>query len=217
MDILDNGELQVGEMERQAQLERVHNEVIDIVSGKLVDPKTKRVYTPGMIDKALDQLSSQSARQQTDKPDDAGAEKGKDKADDKPLPKWTGVVANKSAKSQALFAMKCLVAHQPIPLMRARMRLRVSCHAAVLKHTVKAQKAEGDADDAEPKPKSTVKDTIAAFFEEVESQEMNGDEWEIVGFVEPGAFKTLGEFLGAQTKGRGRLEVLDTAVVQEDD
>jgi ribosome maturation protein SDO1 len=33
LEILSKGELQVGEKERQAQLERVHNEVIDIVAG----------------------------------------------------------------------------------------------------------------------------------------------------------------------------------------
>ena len=52
-DILENGELQVGEKERNAEHERTKNEVIDIVAGKLVDPKTKRVYTTGMIEKAL--------------------------------------------------------------------------------------------------------------------------------------------------------------------
>jgi ribosome maturation protein SDO1 len=226
-DILDSGELQVGEKERQAQLERVRNEVIDIVANKLVDPKTKRIYTPGMIEKALDQLSSQSARPQaekaekTEKHDDTPGEEGEeDKPKEKPLPKWTGVVANKPAKSQALAAMKALIAHQPIPLMRARMRLRVTCHTSVLKHAVKsAPKAQGSGDAAgnEQKAHGTVKDAISGFFEETESQDISGDDWEIVGFVEPGAFKTLGEFIGSQTKGRGRLELLDTAIVHEDD
>lgn len=227
-DILDNGELQVGEKERQAQLERVRNEVIDIVAGKLVDPKTKRIYTPGMIEKALDQLSSQSARQhaekaadKTEKQEETPGEEGEEeKPREKPLPKWTGVVANKPAKSQALAAMKALIAHQPIPLMRARMRLRVTCPASILKHSVKsALKAQGsgDAGANEQKAHGTVKDTITSFFEETESQDISGDDWEVVGFVEPGAFKTLGEFIGSQTKGRGRLEVLDTAIVHEDD
>ena len=38
LEILKKGEVQVGEKERHAQLERTHNEVIDIVAGKLVDP-----------------------------------------------------------------------------------------------------------------------------------------------------------------------------------
>ena len=49
----------MGEKERAQELDRIHKEVIDIVAGRLVDPKSKRVYTTGMIEKALDQLSSQ--------------------------------------------------------------------------------------------------------------------------------------------------------------
>jgi ribosome maturation protein SDO1 len=218
-EIIRKGEIQVGEKERQAQLERVHNEVVDIVAGRLVDPKSKRVYTTGMIEKALDQLSSQAAHQQNEKPE-VGLNNSEDKDKEKPKPKWTGVVATKSAKSQALFAMKALIAHQPIPVMRARMRLRVTCPTSILKHTVKsAPKAQGsgDAGEGEQKAHGTVKDTITGFVEEVESQDITGDEWEVVGFVEPGAFKALGEFIDTQTKGRGRLEVLDTTVVHEDD
>jgi len=116
--------------------------------------------------------------------------------------------------------MKALIAHQPIPLMRARMRLRVTCHTSVLKHAVKSPpkaQGSGDAGANEPKAHGTVKDAISGFFEETESQDISGDDWEVVGFVEPGAFKTLGEFIGSQTKGRGRVEVLDTAIVHEDD
>ncbi|KAF2194636.1 Shwachman-Bodian-diamond syndrome protein [Zopfia rhizophila CBS 207.26] len=218
LEILNKGELQVGDKERHAQLERVHNEVIDIVAGKLVDPNTKRVYTTGMIEKALDQLSSQSAHQQAEKSEGAGAEDGEEKGKGKELPKWTGVVTNKSAKSQALDAMKALIAHQPIPVMRARMRLRVTCPTSILKQAVKsAPKASGSGDAGEEKAHGNVKDTILGFVEQVEGQDVTGDEWEVVGFVEPGAFKALTEFIGGQTKGRGRAEVLDMAVVHEDD
>jgi ribosome maturation protein SDO1 len=225
-EILEKGDLQVGEKERQAQLDRVRNEVIDLVAGMVVDPKSKRVYTPGMIEKALDQLSSQSqaARQQPDKVDKTaealsvnGEENQEQKQEQKPLPKWTGVVAHKPAKAQALAAAKALVAHQPISVMRARMRLRVVCHTSVLKHAVKsAPKAQNAEDGEQQKAHGTIKDTISSFFEQTESQDISGDEWEIVGFVEPGTFKTLGEFVGSQTKGRGRVEVLDTAIVHED-
>ena len=69
LEILNKGEIQVGEKERAAQLDRVHNEVISIVASKLVDPRTKRVYTTGMIEKALDMLSSAAHQQQGDKRD----------------------------------------------------------------------------------------------------------------------------------------------------
>jgi len=226
LEILKKGELQVGEKERHAQLERVHNEVIDIVAGKLVDPKSKRVYTTGMIDKALDQLSSQGAHKQEENKESGSAtptngedgEQAKSKAKD--MPTWTGVVTTKSAKSQALDAMRALIAWQPIPVSRARMRLRVSCPMFLLKQAAKpAPRKEGTGGGhnvEEERVKGTIKDRILSYVEEVESQGESGGEWEVVGFVEPGAFKGLGEFIGGETKGRGRVEVLDMAVIHED-
>jgi ribosome maturation protein SDO1 len=230
LEILKKGELQVGEKERAAQLERVHNEVISIVASKLVDPRTKRVYTPGMIEKALDMLSSQAHA--TTGPA-AGADKSAsasgtatpitgDDGEAKPRHKehnWTGVVTSKSAKSQALEAMKALIAHQPIPVARARMRLRVSCSTNVLKQAVKASATKAAAKDeegGEQKAPGTVKDMILGYVEQVESQDVMGSEWEVVGFVEPGAFKPLSDFIGNETKGQGRVEVLDMAVTHED-
>ena len=268
LEILSKGELQVGEKERQAQLDRVHHEVIDIVAGKLVDPRTKRVYTTGLIEKALAELSTQSAHQQQQQsqsqshhgpdapasstaststmPADASHShshgKGKSREVDNNSNSWTGVVTTRSAKSQALDAMKALIAHQPIPVARARMRLRVTCPIHLIKQTVKKaplpsksgtaaskddEDDEDDEDDSGKQTKNTitnvtVKDHILACIESVESQNGGGvdegdDEWEIVGFVEPGAFKGLGELIRAHTKGRGRVEVLDMAVIHEGD
>jgi ribosome maturation protein SDO1 len=243
LEILKKGEVQVGEKERAQELDRIHKEVIDIVAGRLVDPKTKRVYTAGMIEKALDQLSSQgghagrhagkahgestpSNRSQSRDQSAPAAASGTstpktangDATDDaqaaiKSKPVWTGVVTTRSAKSQALDAMKALIAHQPIPVARARMRLRITCPSSVLKQSVKsAPKSEGE----EPQT-GTVKDKILSFVEQVESQDMLGEEWEVVGFVEPGSFKMLSEFISTQTKGRARAEVLDMAVTHEGD
>ncbi|KAI5298566.1 hypothetical protein KEM55_003239 [Ascosphaera atra] len=290
-EILRKGEIQVGERERKEVLDRVEREVLELVSSRLVDPVSKRVYTTGMIQKALNQLSSASGQQQQqtgekekskgkatieaekeqehaavvkekqareeagETPDDAAAHSAH--AQRKPL--WTGVAQNKSAKSQALDAIKALIAWQPIPVMRARMRLRITCPTMLLKQTVKASAPSSTADDtaseaAEEKPSKgsnkkgkggkkkgenkhnkgadddegeqggappapaskTVKDRILGYFDEVESQEVMGDEWEVVGFAEPGAFKGLSEFVGGETKGRGRVEVLDMAVTHED-
>ncbi|KAL8930090.1 MAG: hypothetical protein Q9172_000175 [Xanthocarpia lactea] len=226
MEILNKGEMQVGEKERHAQLERVHNEVIDIVAGKLVDPKSKRVYTTGMIEKALDQLSSHGgATHKLDEGKTTGTatptngDASKEKA--KEMPTWTGVVTTKSAKSQALEAMKALIAWQPIPVSRARMRLRVTCPTNVLKQaakgSVKKEVEEEDADAESEKLTGTIKDRILSYVEQVETQDTVGQEWEIIGFVEPGAFKGLGEFINGETKGKGRVEVLDMAVTHEGD
>ncbi|KAI1640189.1 SBDS protein C-terminal domain-containing protein [Biscogniauxia mediterranea] len=257
LEILNRGELQVGERERAAQMDRVHNEVVAIVASKLVDPRTKRVYTSGMIEKALDMLSSQAHNASANAPNNNGAAgggggssstttnsaatsgaatptAGDDGGEAKPRAKehlWTGVVTTKSAKSQALEAMKALIAHQPIPVARARMRLRITCSTGVLKQAVKAASAaaagappakaggEGAGDDGEPqqhKAPGTVKDKILSYVEQVETQDVLGSEWEVVGFVEPGAFKGLSDFVGNETKGQGRVEVLDMAVTHED-
>jgi ribosome maturation protein SDO1 len=226
---LNKGELQVGEKERHAQLDRVHNEVVSIVASKLVDPKTKRVYTTGMIEKALEMLSSQGAQaQQADKsavgsgtgtPVTGEDGEAKPAAKKEHIASWTGVVATKSAKSQALEAMKALIAHQPIPVARARMKLRITCSTNILKQAAKnagAAKPTGDDDEGEEKTKGTVKDRILSYIEQVESQDVVGSEWEVIGFVEPGAFKGLGDFIGGETKGQGRVEVLDMAVTHED-
>ncbi|KAK8178029.1 SBDS protein C-terminal domain-containing protein [Phyllosticta citrichinensis] len=266
LEILNKGELQVGEKERNAQLERVHNEVVDIVAGRLVDPKTKRVYTTGMIEKALDQLSSATAQAPaqhqhasgtstptttTASSTAAAANNGADAPPPpkKDLPRWSGVTTNKSAKSQALEAMKALIAHQPIPVARARMRLRITCPTNILKQAVKSAPApapsaapsnkgsgarggnnnkkgasrnndddddDDDADGEEQKAPGTVKDRILSLVEQIENQDVLGDEWECVGFVEPGAYRALTEFITTQTKGRARSEVLDMAVMHED-
>ncbi|KAI7538254.1 Shwachman-Bodian-diamond syndrome protein [Hortaea werneckii] len=246
LEILNKGEIQVGEKERGVELERVHREVVEMVAGRLVDPKSKRVYTTGMIEKALDQLSSQGghAGRQAGKgkqggsgggEEDRSKSRGGDPTDStagtpkkttdaqasaegeevksKPKPKWTGVTTNKSSKSQALEAMKALIAHQPIPVAKARMRLRITCPTSVLKQNVKlAPKTEG----GEP-GKGSVKDKILSYVEAVENQDVVGEEWECVGFVEPGSFKTLSDFISTQTKGRARAEVLDMAVTSEGD
>ncbi|KAL4915953.1 SBDS protein C-terminal domain-containing protein [Aspergillus aurantiobrunneus] len=258
-EILRKGEVQVGERERKDIAERVEKEVLDIVSGRLIDPTTKRVYTPGMISKALDQLTAASGQlQQQQQQETQQAHIGEDGAGDenagaavqrrKPL--WTGVNSNKSAKSQALEAMKALIAWQPIPVMRARMRLRVTCPVSLLKQSVKSatpagsnreeapsgggsknnkkggkgkksarhndSESEGEAAPAPPKGPSNVKDKILSYIESVETQEVASDEWEVVGFAEPGAFKGLNEFVGNETRGRGRVEVLDMAVTHEE-
>ncbi|KAK2062639.1 Shwachman-Bodian-diamond syndrome protein [Colletotrichum caudatum] len=244
LEILKKGEMQVGGKERAEQLERVHNEVIGIVASRLVDPRTKRVYTTGMIEKALDMLSSAAHGEEgggggggdakkagSKTASGAGTPAGGEEGDAKPRDKgfhWTGVTTTKSAKSQALEAMKALIAAQPIPVQRARMRLRVTCATSVLKQAVKEKPAAGkekgkggggadDDDGEEPKQRpGTVKDRILGFVEQIESQDVLGSEWEVVGFVEPGAFKGLSDFIAGETRGMGRVEVLDMAVIHED-
>lgn len=174
LEILQKGELQVGEKERNAKLEMVHNEVVSLVASMCVDPETKRVYTASMIEKALQELSSRKRE-------------GEEGEEGKAGPGWHGVTDKKSSKAQALEAIKALVYHQPIAIARARMRLRIVC------------------------PKRT-KEKVQEFVEEVEEDGYDGGNWECVGFVEPGRYKILVDLVGQETKGKGRVEVLDTAV-----
>jgi ribosome maturation protein SDO1 len=140
LEILNKGEIQIGEKERGAELERLNKEVVEIVAGMVVDPKSKRAYTTGMIEKALDQLSNQGGhagrsagkgvqRQQNggsesrDRDSSAApdGENGKEAtAEAVPERKWKGVTTTKNAKAQALDAVKALLAHQPIPVERVK-------------------------------------------------------------------------------------------------
>ncbi|KAI6246418.1 Ribosome maturation protein SDO1 [Erysiphe necator] len=214
LEILSKGELQVGDKERQAQLERVHNEVISIVASKLVDPKTKRVYTPSMIEKALDTLCSKGSQSQHDK--NTTPITGEDKILRSKVKEhvWTGVVATRSAKSQALDAMKALITHQPIPVARARMKIRVTCPISIIKLPVKSNSAK--VSENEENFKGTVKDRILNFIETLEAQDIFESEWTATGFVEPGTFKILVDFIRVETKSQGRVEVLDMAVNCDD-
>lgn len=173
LEILQKGELQVGEKERNAKLEMIHNEVVSLVASMCVDPETKRVYTASMVEKALQELSSRKREGEGEE-----GETG---------PGWHGVTEKKSSKAQALEAIKALVYHQPIAIARARMRLRIVC------------------------PKK-IKEKVQEFVEEIEEDGYEGGNWECVGFVEPGRYKGLVDLVGQETKGKGRVEVLDTAV-----
>ncbi|KIW30774.1 uncharacterized protein PV07_02476 [Cladophialophora immunda] len=167
--------------------------------------------------------SSETSGQATPMTDDdnESASGGNSKGKKSDMPTWTGVVTNKSVKQQALEAIRALITWQPIPVMRARMRLRVTCPTNIAKQAAKSKAASTSTDVGEDagaeQGKGTIKDRILSFVEQVESQEVLGEEWEVVGFVEPGAFKALGEFIAAEMKGRGRLEVLDMAVTHTDD
>lgn len=161
--------------------------------------------------------STETSGQATPMTDDDVESTGTSKGKKSDTPMWTGVVTTKSVKLQALDAMRALITWQPIPVMRARMRLRITCPTSIAKQAPKSKIASSDDGPDSDQGKGTIKDRILSFVEQIESQDVLGEEWEVIGFVEPGAFKALGEFCSAETKGRGRLEVLDMAVTHTDD
>ncbi|KAF3283677.1 hypothetical protein TWF970_000853 [Orbilia oligospora] len=206
LDILAKGELQVGEKERGQQLEMLQKEVVQIVTEKCVDPTTGRVYTSGLIEKALEGLMSRNQNSATATTTTNGEgsssaapaesnEKGKEKAKDEP-PRWTGVVTTKSAKSQALEAIKALVYYQPIPIARQRMKLRIFLPSAVAKK---------------------VKPTILEMIGQLVDEDFGGDGWNADVICDPGVYRQISDLVGKEAKGRGRIEVLDTAVAANDE
>lgn len=56
MEILRRGEIQLHEKERQQESEKMHNEILTIISAKCINPKSKKRYPPTMIEKALREL-----------------------------------------------------------------------------------------------------------------------------------------------------------------
>ena len=177
----------------------------------LADPARRGPVFP----KGSSETSGQATPMTDDDVESTGTPRGK-KSD---TPMWTGVVTTKSVKQQALDAIRALITWQPIPVMRARMRLRITCPTTIAKQAPKSKIASASPEDGPDldQGKGTIKDRILSFVEQIESQDVLGEEWEVIGFVEPGAFKALGEFCSAETKGRGRLEVLDMAVTHTDD
>jgi len=191
------GEMQVGEKEREAQLEKLNHEVIAIVAGRCVDPGTKRVYTTSMIEKALGELreKGEKLRQPQQQQKDGAASEG---GSTNNIPIWHGVTSSRPAKALALEAIKALVYHQPIPIARARMKIRV----------LLPNNAPGVNSAAVKKCKAAVQE----MFEKVDEVRGTAGEWECVGFVEPGKYKVMGDLVGTEMKGKGVVEVLDMAV-----
>lgn len=56
LDILDKGEIQLNEKERNANLQQKNNEFLTIISTKSINPRSKKRYPPSMIQKALNEI-----------------------------------------------------------------------------------------------------------------------------------------------------------------
>jgi len=185
----------VGEKEREAQLEKLNNEVVAIVAGRCVDPGTRRVYAVSMIEKALGELREKGEKLHPQQQKDGIASESST-ANNTPI--WHGVTSSRPAKALALEAIKALVYHQPIPIARAQMKIRV----------LLPSNAPGVNSAAVKKCKAAVQE----MFEKVEEVRGAGGEWECIGFVEPGKYKVMGDLVGSEMKGKGVVEVLDMAV-----
>lgn len=56
LEILDKGEIQLNEKERNANLQQKQNEFLNIISTKCINPRSKKRYPPSMIQKALNEV-----------------------------------------------------------------------------------------------------------------------------------------------------------------
>ena len=95
VEILNKGEFQVSEQERQMQVEALFRDVASRVADMCVDPKTQRPYPLSTIERAMRETLHFAPQ------------------------------VNKAAKQQALHVVKQLEASDVLPIMRAKMRLRL--------------------------------------------------------------------------------------------
>jgi len=140
LEILKKGEIQVGEEERAEELSRIHAQVVQHVTSRLVDPKTDKCYPPTVIEKCLDMMA-------------------KPGPDGKP-PVWTGVVTSKLAKAQALDAIKALISTQIIPVKRMRMQVAVTCSTEATKEKAKGILEKVESESKEEDGKVTISGSL---------------------------------------------------------
>ncbi|CAB4252522.1 similar to Saccharomyces cerevisiae YLR022C SDO1 Essential protein involved in 60S ribosome maturation [Maudiozyma barnettii] len=156
--ILQKGEIQLSEKERQIMLNKINNEMLTIISAKCINPKSKKRYPPTMIHKALIEL------------------------------KFSPVVG-KPAKLQALEAIKLLITKQLIPIVRAKMKVKVNIKIST--------------ENQEPLEK------IKKFIVTKENESSTAEAYECTGLIDPVAYRDL-VTLCSQI---GTLQVLDMAVI----
>lgn len=154
LEILNNGELQVGDKERQQQQMRLHASVLEIIASKTVNPRSGRPYPVTIIAKLLNMLSFQ--------------------------------YTSKPAKGQALEAIKLLTEAQIIPIVRARMRIRVS-------------------DDAQNF--GSWEDQVRERMN-IESEHKENEYFEIVGLIDPSDFRDIDELVRDASQGLGMVEIM---------
>jgi len=101
----------------------------------------------------------------------------------------------RSAKQQALEAIRVLQEKNVIPIARAQMRLRIVMSA---------------------KDAKRIKEKLMPLVAKVEDEDW-GDEFDMVCLVDPGQFRPLTELVQGETKGRGRVETLNLSETLDKD
>lgn len=168
LEILDKGEIQLNEKERNFNLQQKNNEFLNIISAKCINPVSKKRYPPSMIQKALNELKFH-------------------------------LNPNKPTKTQALDAIKSLVAKQIIPIARAQMKVKI-----VLTNKTKKQIWE---------------DKVCPLLDKIDNEFQDAKLYECIGIIDPYNYKAIVElFQGESHKikaGEATIEVLDMAVAKD--
>ncbi|KAM3723332.1 Ribosome maturation protein SBDS [Dirofilaria immitis] len=159
--ILEKGDLQVSEKERQAQSDSSFKEIANLISNMCVNPDTKRPYSSSVIESALHETH-------------------------------LSLKPNRSVKQQALEIIPKL--RESIKIDRAEMRLRVSVEAKEAKR---------------------IHDRLKGMFTKIEVEDWDQGSLEMVGLIDPGAYRSVEELLQKETKKTGHLELLALKVISE--
>ncbi|KAH3680146.1 hypothetical protein WICMUC_000547 [Wickerhamomyces mucosus] len=160
MEILQKGEIQLSEKERQAKGSQIQAEVLQIISTKCINPRNKKRYPPTMIQKALAELK-------------------------------LNIVTTKAAKTQALEAIRALVSAQIIPIVRAKMRIKITL---------------------ESKEAKKLSERLMPLLGDIDSED-SGRFHEVISLIDPVNYRELVELI--DNNKNGSIEVLDMAVIDE--
>ncbi|KAI9208657.1 SBDS protein C-terminal domain-containing protein [Polychytrium aggregatum] len=102
---------------------------------------------------------------------------------------------NRSAKQQALDVIRELQQKGTLPIARAQMRLRIAIPG---------------------KDGKRLKAKMQPLFANTEDEDW-GDDYEVICLIDPGNYRQISELVDSETKGRGRVEVLNVNDVTEGD
>lgn len=159
--ILQKGELQVSDKERELEYATLFKDVVSIVVDKCVNPETQRPYPAGIVERTLKDLHF-------------------------------ALDPKKTAKQQAMEAIPLI--QKVFPIERAKMRLKLALPKAYHEPFHELVNAEN-----------------ARLERETEADE--GTAFTVL--IDPGSFRKFDTFVHKQSNGKGKLEVLSLAVVQE--
>lgn len=162
--ILDHGDIQLSEKERQIEYENKYREIATLISDKTINTDTHRPFSVSIIENTMHDIH-------------------------------INISINKSAKSQALDIIKKL--KQVLPnIQRAQMRIHISLPINIANHINDKQ----------------LKHLYSVIENESYDYEYNADV-----IIDPGQFRIIEDIISKETKGRGRIDIIDHKVNIDDD